>query len=600
MKNKIKRLVVTSSLLFSSIGLGACSKIQAQACYRLTDLGAKMANEASLLKTGKKKKALHAYKAWGVYPKEVDGETVDINASDEEISTIKGEYKANQVVDTTKTDLPLSITYSETQAPGLDTLFLIGNHKGSVIEKKGALDENAESVILYPSTTLSNEELANYDLDATWTSDESKHLDTSLFNTEQKTVVNYKLVDNSGVLSKDKNTIETNLHFTVNLKNEQVPEGACKIVEDIPYKTPIDQLVTRLEGSVLNSYTSVNPQAELTVKFVKDENETEKKLSDWETEKTNYIEEAKKNKKFSEWTFSFVVSDSDGNKTPVQEGYFRRSDDVAPVIKKNGEVVSELKIGDGKGIQLCSKEVFIKGAAALAKEEGYTFEDEIFGEIEPQFSRNEKGQLAYTYVDGVGNSKECTDESLFIKNFKANDTWQTLDIDDLRFDIINYGAEDQIIKVKYITNDDDYYYYQDELKRTTRKIFILEPKIVNKNTCFEDVITPTEAYNLYFPISNVAGDIIILNTPLTIDCQIISAAEVQKSAALKVFISKDVDIKALLSYNYGYADYYMEGNEREMYENRTHYWYGEKRLKSHYNVYWNQTLTDFKTKFGIQ
>ena len=71
-------------------------------------------------------------------------------------------------------------------------------------------------------------------------------------------------------------------------------------------------------------------------------------------------------------------------------------------------------------------------------------------------------------------------------------------------------------------------------------------------------------------------------------------------SALKVFISKDVDIKALLSYNSGYADYYMEGNEREMYENRDNYWYGAKYCKSHYNVYWNQTLADFKIKFGIQ
>lgn len=646
MKN-LKKVFLSVAVMLTSTRLFACNrpiyptnsdkttekedKTKAKACYRLTDFGADLANNALLLKKTQRFEAIRTFKKWGVYPKEAndDVSSFDEDSTSEPTLDENEKYSENDIIDTGTEDLPLAIEFSKTKVPGLNTMFLIGNHRGDIIQdntKKANDSDVKSSVILYPSTTLSSEQLTNYDLDASWTTDKEKQIDERKFNVEQETVINYKLVDNSGVLSTENKSAETNLHFSVVLENDQAPVGKDAIIDDISYTMPIEDIKELIIEKILGTFTSANPEAALSVKFVKGVDDlTEMTDDDFENGKTANVNDARENKGFSPWIINFVVSDSDGNSTDVQKASITFKDDVAPVIKKDGVVVNTLTLGDGKGIQLCSPKTFIAGATKLAKQEGYTFEDEIFGEVEPKFELNEDGQLDYKCTDSNGNFWKGTDASLFIKDFNtqpADDTYtpdfvneyqKVIDGNGQRYYVMDYWNEFRVTTapIEAVTTSD--WDYESLFEYTEPKIISIVPLTVNTGTAFEEVITPTSICR-NINLSGYCNDIIIINAPITINLQFTGALHSPsdgKQVTESYWISKDVTFKSQFLSSSATKnitfDFYMEDSEENSTDTTKYFsgrpgsgigWYGSNSHK--YNIRWGQKFSDFKAKFNIE
>lgn len=641
---KFTKLILSVSMLFASTTVIACSSNgssgegeiepeEALPCYRLTWIGAEMANNALLQKKRNKNTILSRSKKCGIYPKKIDGEEIDQEDIEEasetpsSISLAEGEgYKGNEIIDTRNQDLPLLIN-SSMLTPNfqdkLDGMFIIGNHRGGIL---GGNYDNADwptlnNAILYPSTTLSSEELASYDLDAAWTSDSKKKIQEDVYNHEQKTVVNYKLVDNSGTLSSNNKSIETNMHFSVVLRNTEPPIGGI-VDAEFGYDIDPEELKEELEATILASFQSRNKEATLWVKLT-NENGTEKTISDIANEKAAKIAEARITKEFSPWIINFVVGDSDGNEAGWP-AYVTLNDKVAPVIKKDGKVVEKIELGDGKGIQLCTLEKFIEGAKELAKEKGYTFEDDIFGTIDPNFTITEDGKLSYSFVDGLGNATEWDiDESLFIKDFEdANDRyyaapesfasspeWKYIDIGEYRYYIgnyfgfwefgTNYKPLISVASKEFAAVDERDWDY------TKRCIFDIEPVIVNEGTVFEEKLVPHRARGLSSWRAEGKDGVIIINAPIVFGDWLSSELRNTDSKNHGVlWLCKDVVMKQGAISNIYPFDIYLEDSE----ENATNtekyfsdpkhsdYWYGDV----HSTLHWGTSLAEFKAKYEIE
>lgn len=449
-------------------------------------------------------------------------------------------------------------------------MFLIGNHNGGILNKsasRSVLNANKDTTevikeaLLYPSSTLSEDELGDYDLDAEFIT--GKRIQTRLFNEAQNVAVKYSLTPNTGVLST---ALSTNLHFSVTLENDVAPHGSIDTLA-LPYTTTVDEVKNKASYEISHSYVSNNFAATLSVAYYKDEAMTTP-LTDAHIREIldAGIAEAKRTKVMPIVSFYFKVEDSDGNETDVQTFNIQLTDDVAPVIKKNGEEVDEMSLGTGNdalkdGVWVMPDEDFLAAAKKEASDQGYTFEGEIFGEIEPDFevwfdSTDNRWYLCYSYTDPMGNHVKKIDETLYMKN------------------ALNCGR----VKSYTPNAEEGYYYFLDgndcdisiysEDSTKTRKTYIIQDYTVNTGTNFEYTYRPTTVHQDFFRLRSDKFDTVAFIIALGHEFNIIPNTFYVPGDKIKnayVYFDKYVSAKDPSSMSNGTIDFtvYMEYTQEE-------------------------------------
>lgn len=596
--------------------------------YRLTEAGANAANAAIKNKNEATSKAISDYRDWGVYPKYLNGvETRKLLENDDPLSTEDGdEYSAGDIVKTGSSNLELYFTYNEIGGGrAIDDMFLIGNHNGGILNKSasknvlGAKKDTTEVIkeaLLYPSSTLSEDELGDYDLDAEFIT--GKRIQTRLFNEAQNVAVKYSLTPNTGVLST---ALSTNLHFSVTLENDVAPHGSIDTLA-LPYTTTVDEVKNEASYQISHSYVSNNFAATLSVTYYKDEAMTTP-LTDTHIREIldAGIAEAKRTKVMPVVSFYFKVEDSDGNETDVQTFNIQLTDDVAPVIKKNGEVVDEMSLGTGNdalkdGVWVMPDEDFLAAAKKEASDQGYIFDDEIFGEIEPDFevwfdSTDDVWYLSYSYTDPMGNHVKKIDKTLYMKSsyssgsiFTSDTRCYTPNIEEGYYYFVDgNNCEIAILNDSYSSTTKNYY-------SDAHKTYIIQDYTVNTGTNFEYTYRPTSVRDCLFRLRSNDFDTVAFIIALGHEFNIIPNTFYVSGGKIKnayVYFDKYVSAKDPSSMSNGTIDFtvYMEYTQEEYnavlgtqfgYNDGDYYeWAGARST-----VKFGQSLSAFKSEMSAE
>lgn len=399
-----KKLSITMILTTIAMALCSCKstepKAEVNACYRLTQRGADMANAALVERNAQKK----LFKAWGIYPKGLDEDST---------STVE-EYSAGDIIKTSSS-LSLVINKSDTfgDISAMDDLFLIGTHNGGILSRKNADDSTDKiAAILYPSTTAVTGELSTYDLNANWVGTQT--VDESLFNQSQDCAVNYKLVNNTGELST--NTYETNLHFAVTMKNDGgiITDGYSDVMT-WSYEDSTENSFTNFALKIANMFASYNSASSISVALYDLEG------ADFGYDQFKAAIEGAIADSSMKFEIKVKASDSDGNATDLMRISVSLVDEVKPyAIDSTGKILEAVELNIGE-IDRCSDSVLASGVEKRLSKLGISFKDDVDGTVYPTVSMID-GTLVLTVSDRSGNSVEYVDSTSKFKNYGTSST----------------------------------------------------------------------------------------------------------------------------------------------------------------------------------
>lgn len=399
MKKTQLYFALTLFTAFSALQLTSCGKKEEKECYRLTELGAKFANAAI-----ENKKAQRAYyEEKGIIPIQYLDDTTTEPVKEGEI--VEGEAK-------------FIIPFSNYEG-NASNLFLLGTRSGGDLKK--ADDPNDIGGLIYPSTTLSKEELTSYRLktnpEGEWT--EKYTIQPDIFNEEQQLEVEYTLTSTDGTFKPTQGVI---IDYDVTLINDHEPERKTEdpdmppasLSYEVSYNH-LEELKAGAEQYLASEYVSFNYRASVSAEVVIPSEYTREFAVAW-----------LKSENKESLSVDYTITDTDGNSLkgslPI-----RFKDDVLPELYKNNTRVSSISLGGGTDFEPASREVLTKYCKELIEKSGDTYQviDEIDGEIDFKFGfeydEGHEYEASLIAEDKSGNVIKAYDVSTKISSEKVEE-----------------------------------------------------------------------------------------------------------------------------------------------------------------------------------
>lgn len=407
MKKTQLYFALTLFTAFSALQLTSCGKKEGKECYRLTELGAKFANAA--IENKKAQKAY--YKEKGIIPIRYLDDTTTEPVKEGEI--VEGEAK-------------FIIPFSNYEG-NASNLFLLGTRSGGDLKK--ADDPNDIGGLIYPSTTLSKEELTSYRLktnpEGEWT--EKYTIQPDIFNEEQQLEVEYTLTSTDGTFKPTQGVI---IDYDVTLINDHEPERKTEdpdmppasLSYEVSYNH-LEELKAGAEQYLASEYVSFNYRASVSAEVVIPSEYTREFAVAW-----------LKSENKESLSVEYTITDTDGNSLkgslPI-----RFKDDVLPELYKNNTRVSSISLGGGTDFEPASREVLTKYCKELIEKSGDTYQviDEIDGEIDFKFG--------FEYDEGHEYEASLIAEDKSGNVIKAYDASTKISSEKVEEHIITYGEK---------------------------------------------------------------------------------------------------------------------------------------------------------------
>lgn len=559
-----KKLSITMILTTIAMALCSCTgtepKAEVNACYRLTQKGADMANAALVERNAQKR----LFKAWGIYPKGLDEDST---------STVE-EYSAGDII---KTSSSLNLVINKSDIFGdisaMDDLFLIGTHNGGILSRKNA-DDSIDKIaaILYPSTTAVTGELSTYDLTANWVGTQT--VDESLFNQSQDCAVNYKLVNNTGELSS--NTYETNLHFAVTMKNDGgIITNGYSDVMTWSYEDSTESSFTSFTLKIANMFASYNSASSISVALYDLEG------ADFGYDQFKAAIEGAIADSSMKFDIKVKASDSDGNATDLMRISVSLVDEVKPyAIDSNGDVLETVELSIGE-IDRCSDAVLASGVEKRLAKLGISFKDEVDGTVYPTVSMT-NGTLVLTVSDRSGNSVEYVDSTSKFKNYGESSTIDCSGVPGT----LNYGSSATSLEISGTIASDKWSY---EVSKA----------YVNVGSDFEESVNIDILRNVSIYKTQAVNIILNPDNTLTVASY---TFEMSTPTHINIFVGKNVALlKAAMNCSMNadqITSVYFECSEDEYTANVAASKYDEKWLSkgnNTINLSYGNTVDSFKT-----
>lgn len=515
MKKTQLYFALTLFTTFSALQLTSCGKKEGKECYRLTELGAKFANAAI-----ENKKAQRAYyEEKGIIPIRYLDDTTTEPVKEGEI--VEGEAK-------------FIIPFSNYEG-NASNLFLLGTRSGGDLKK--ADDPNDIGGLIYPSTTLSKEELTSYRLktnpEGEWT--EKYTIQPDIFNEEQQLEVEYTLTSTDGTFKPTQGVI---IDYDVTLINDHEPERKTEdpdmppasLSYEVSYNH-LEELKAGAEQYLASEYVSFNYRASVSAEVVIPSEYTREFAVAW-----------LKSENKESLSVEYTITDTDGNSLkgslPI-----RFKDDVLPELYKNNTRVSSISLGGGTDFEPASREVLTKYCKELIEKSGDTYQviDEIDGEIDFKFGfeydEGHEYETSLIAEDKSGNVIKAYDASTKISSEKVEEHKIENVYGDkvlLTFmrDHIRYFFDGDTLMLS--TPDYDYLIEVGDMKRT---YYNLKPVTTNSdNILNNNYLVGGFCWNLSNPLK-VGRSRIYMNA---VDCcsELIFKGYVNAGVD-KIFISKD-------------------------------------------------------------
>lgn len=298
-------------------------------------------------------------------------------------------------------------------------LFLLGTRSGGDLKK--ADDPNDIGGLIYPSTTLSKEELKSYRLktnpEGEWT--EKYTIQPDIFNEELQLEVEYTLTSTDGTFKPTQGVI---IDYDVTLINDHEPERKTEdpdmppasLSYEVSYNH-LEELKAGAEQYLASEYVSFNYRASVSAEVVIPSEYTREFAVAW-----------LKSENKESLSVEYTITDTDGNSLkgslPI-----RFKDDVLPELYKNNTRVSSVSLGGGTDFEPASREVLTKYCKELIEKSGDTYQviDEIDGEIDFKFGfeydEGHEYEASLIAEDKSGNVIKAYDASTKISSEKVEE-----------------------------------------------------------------------------------------------------------------------------------------------------------------------------------